>query len=213
MARLTTTSSLEEQPEVFFSTTPSSRAIRRLLDAGEVRHVKGRLYTKNLADPLEDVVRRGVWDIAAGYFPGAVIVDRTAFEPRPAGAEGSVFLCRRRLASFVCRASCSTAVVALVRCGGSRRSWAAGLYLSSWPRRFLETCAARSRARWGPSARSVALSSSVQLEAVLVNQGEAELNVCAMRPRGLPASSTRERERRTLWPRSSVRSSARARRG
>jgi hypothetical protein len=64
VARVTTTFSLDDQPEVFFSTTPTSRAIRRLYDAGEVRHVAGRLYTGNLSDPLPDVMRRRVWDPA-----------------------------------------------------------------------------------------------------------------------------------------------------
>ena len=70
MPRLTTTFSLAEQPEVFFSTTGASRAIRRYLAAGEVRHIAARVYTRNLTDPIEEVVRRRVWDVAAGYFPG-----------------------------------------------------------------------------------------------------------------------------------------------
>lgn len=175
MVRLTTTFSLEEQPEAFFSSTQTSRAIRRLLEAGEVRHVKGRLYTKNLADPLADVVRRRVWDVAAGYFPGAVIVDRTAFELRPSGAEGSVFLCsgtRRivRLPGVVlnCRRGSGPA-------NGDQPFMGGGLYLSSWPRRFLENMRA-SRARSGVSRTLSAAEMERQLQAVLVNQGEGELN-------------------------------------
>ena len=193
MARLTTTFSLEERPEVFFSTTPSSRAIRRLLDAGKVRHVEGRLYTKNLADPLADVVRRGVWDIAAGYFPGAVIVDRTAFELRPAGAEGSVFLCsatRRivRLPGIVlnCRRGPSPA-------RGDQPFMGGGLYLSSWPRRFLENVRA-SRARSGVSRTLSAAELERQLQAVLVNQGEEELNRLRDEARGLAHEIGAERE-------------------
>ncbi|MGH2904371.1 MAG: Fic family protein [Solirubrobacteraceae bacterium] len=175
MARLTTTFSLGEQPEVFFSTTGTSRAIRRLLDAGEVRHIEGRLYTKNLTDPPTDVVRRRVWDIAAGYFPGAVIVDRTAFELRPSGEEGSVFLCggtRRvvRLPGVVlnCRRGPGPA-------SGDQPFMGGGLYMSSWPRRFLENMRA-SRARSGISRTLSAAELERQLQAVLVNQGEEELN-------------------------------------
>jgi hypothetical protein len=175
MGRLTTTFSLEGQPEVFFSTTDTSRAIRRLLDAGEVRHVEGRLYTKNLADPLAEVVRRRVWDVAAGYFPGAVIVDRTAFELRPSGEEGSVFLCsgtRRivRLPGVVlnCRRGVGTV-------SGDQPFLGGGLYLSSWPRRFLENMRA-SRARSGVSRTLSDAEMEGQLQAVLANQGEEELN-------------------------------------
>ena len=175
VARLTTTFSLEEQSEVFFSTTPTSRAIRRLLDSGEIRHIEGRLYTKNLADPLADVVRRRVWDVAAGYFPGAVIVDRTAFELRPAGEEGSVFMCsatRRivRLPGLVlnCRRGPGPVI-------GDQPFMGGGLYLSSWPRRFLEN-ARPSRARSGVSRTLSPAEIERQLQMVLNNQGEDELN-------------------------------------
>ena len=77
MSRAMATFSLEDQPEVFFTSTETSRSIRRLLDAGRLRHVGGRLYTRNLDDPFEEVLRRRVWDVAAGHFPGAVIVDRS----------------------------------------------------------------------------------------------------------------------------------------
>jgi hypothetical protein len=170
-----TTFSLEAALEVFFSTTATSRAIRRLLESGEVRHIAGRLYTKNLADPLEDVVRRNIWEIVAGYFPGAVIVDRTAFELRPSGEEGSVFLCahtRRvvRLPGLVLNCRRGPGPVS-----GDQPFMNGGLYLSSWPRRFLENLRP-SRARSGVSRTLSAAEMEQQLQAVLVNQGEDELN-------------------------------------
>src|SRR5271167_4274501 len=88
-----TSFSLQDQREIFFTTSAASRAVRALLRQGRIRQIAGRLYTKNLDDPLEEVTRRRVWDIAAGFFAGAVIVDRTAFEARPSGRDGSVFLC------------------------------------------------------------------------------------------------------------------------
>jgi hypothetical protein len=175
VARPTTTFSLADQPEVFFSTTGISRAIRRHLAAGEVRHIAGRLYTRNLADPLEEVVRRRVWDIAAGYFRGATIVDRTAFETRPAEPDGSVFLCgptRRvvRLPGVVlnCRRGPSPADGDLPFLGGD-------LFLSSWSRRFLDN-ARPTRARAGAARRTLTSTEiEEQLQRVLVNQGEDEL--------------------------------------
>ena len=175
MARPTTTFSLADQPEVFFSTTTTSRAIRRHLAAGEARHVGGRLYTRNLSDPLEQVVRRRVWDIAAGYFPGATIVDRTAFEAAPAEPDGAVFLCgstRRvvRLPGVVlnCRRGPSPAEGDLPFLGGD-------LYLSSWPRRFLDN-ARPARARGGARRTLTRAELEDQLQRILVNQGERGLN-------------------------------------
>jgi Fic/DOC family len=82
---------LGEQPEVFLSTVTSSRAVGRAAKAGELRKIGPRLYTRNVDEPLESLVRRSWQRIAALYFPGAVVVDRSAFEASPA-ADGSLFL-------------------------------------------------------------------------------------------------------------------------
>ncbi len=192
-----TTFSLEAQPETFFSTTATSRAIRRLLEAGEVRYVAGRLYTKNLADPFEDVMRRRVWDIAAGYFPGAVVADRSAFDLRPSGKEGSVFLCsntRRvvRLPGLVlnCRRGPGHS-------SGDQPFMGGGLYLSSWPRRFLENMRP-SRARTGVSRTLSAAELERQLQAVLVNQGEYELDRLRDEARALAHELDAEQESERL---------------
>jgi Fic/DOC family len=174
MPRPTTTFSLQDQPEVFFSMTATSRAIRRHLAAGELRQVAGRLYTRNLTDPPAEIVRRRVWDVAAGYFPGAVIADRTAFVLRPSGPEGSIFLCsgtRRvvRLPGVVlnCRRGPGPA-------SGDQPFLGGTLFLSSEPRRFLDNMRP-SRARSGVGRTLSRAEIEEQLEAVLVNQGEAAL--------------------------------------
>jgi hypothetical protein len=82
---------LGEQPEVFLSTGATSRAVGRAAKAGEVRKIGPRLYTRNMGEPVEQLVRRSWQRIAALYFPGAVVVDRSAFEAGPA-ADGSLFL-------------------------------------------------------------------------------------------------------------------------
>lgn len=87
----TRTFSLSDQPEVFLSTTAASRAVRRAVDSGRARKIAGRLYTRNTEEPLEAVARRNWQRIAGLLFPGAVIVDRTAFEAMPS-EDGSVFL-------------------------------------------------------------------------------------------------------------------------
>lgn len=91
MARLTRTFSVEEQPEVFASTAATSRAVGAAVRAGGVRKLSPRLYTRNIYEPPEQVVRRNWQRIAAAYFPGAVVVDRSAFEAKPS-ADGSLFL-------------------------------------------------------------------------------------------------------------------------
>jgi Fic/DOC family protein len=77
------------EPEVFRPDDPAaaSRALRR----GELRRLARGLYTTNLDEPAEQLLRRRWIDVAALYFPGAVIADRSAIEARPA-ADGSLFL-------------------------------------------------------------------------------------------------------------------------
>ena len=77
------------QPEVFRpdNVAAASRATRR----GELRRLARGLYTWNLDEPPERLLRRRWMEVAALYFPGAVIVDRSAVEGRPA-ADGSLFL-------------------------------------------------------------------------------------------------------------------------
>jgi hypothetical protein len=83
--------SIEDLPEVFFSDSTISRKVGYAVKNGGAKKVGPRLYTRNMVSPLEEVARRNWHRIAAGYFPGAVVVDRTAFDATP-GKDGSVFL-------------------------------------------------------------------------------------------------------------------------
>jgi hypothetical protein len=185
--------SLEEQRAVFFSSTATSRSVRSLLRAGRVRHVAGRLYTKNLNEPLEAVVRRHAWDVAAGMFPGAVIVDRTAFAAQPSGPEGSIFLC-----SDTARVVRLPGVVLNCRRGpGPARDdtpfLSDALYLSSWPRRFLDNMRP-ARARSGTRRTLSRPELEAQLEMLLANQGEDELNKLRDAARAVAKEVGREHE-------------------
>lgn len=48
-----------------------------------------------MADPPEAIIVRNFWNIVVGYFPGALIADRTALENAPA-SDGSVCLITAR---------------------------------------------------------------------------------------------------------------------
>ena len=169
------TFSLVDQPEVFFTSTSTSRAIRRFVLNGEIRQIVGPMYTKNLVDPLEDVVRRRPWDAAAGYFPGAVITDRTAFEMKPVGEEGSVFLsgATRRTVRL-------PGLVLVCRRGpgpveGDNPFLDGRLYLASWGRRFLDNVRP-SRARTTTRRTLTRSELEDKLREVLIRQGESGLN-------------------------------------
>lgn len=86
--------SLDDLPETFVSTTEASRLASKAVRAGRLRKLASRLYTKDLTSAPETVVRRNIWPIVAGYFPDALIADRTAIEGVPA-KDGSVFVVSR----------------------------------------------------------------------------------------------------------------------
>ena len=76
-------------PEIF--RPEDSRWASRAAKRGEIRRLARGLYTSNLQEPAEQLVRRRWYDVSALYFPGAVIVDRSAVLAGPAD-DGSLFL-------------------------------------------------------------------------------------------------------------------------
>ena len=82
-------------PEVFVSRAPISAEVSRRVAQGRLRKLASRLYTRDLRTDAETLVRRNLWDVVAGYFPGALIADRTALELEPA-PDGSVCLVTAR---------------------------------------------------------------------------------------------------------------------
>jgi hypothetical protein len=91
MERSKRTFSLADLPEVFPTSTAISEPLQRAVRAGEAQKLAGRLYTRNVEEPLEQVARRNWQAIVAHHFPGSVVVDRSAFEAKPA-SDGSLFL-------------------------------------------------------------------------------------------------------------------------
>ena len=71
-------------PEAFVSNASLAAAVSREVKAGTLRKLASRLYTRNLKDPPDQVVKRNLWPLVAAYLPGALIADRTALENRPA---------------------------------------------------------------------------------------------------------------------------------
>ncbi len=83
--------SLDNAPEIFVSTAAVSAPVSRAVAAGRLRKLGSRLYTTNPNEEPASLVRRHLWDIVQGFFPGGLIADRTALELAPA-PDGSVFL-------------------------------------------------------------------------------------------------------------------------
>ena len=73
---------MSQLPEIIFaSSNPSeSRQIRNMLNQGQVRPLIPRVYTSNLQDPIERIVRRNIWLLVSHIFPEAIISHRSAIE-------------------------------------------------------------------------------------------------------------------------------------
>ena len=165
---------LNELPEAFVSHTAISRAVSRAVKAGRLRKLGSRLYTSNLDDAAEDIVRRNLWGIVAGYFPGALVADRTALEAAPA-SDGSLCLVserRRRvdLPGVVLRPRQGPGPIA------SDMPFVSGLYLSSRARAYLENLRP-SRARGGRVPRTLRRAEiEERLDRLIRTAGEAAAN-------------------------------------
>lgn len=71
--------------EITFGSPDSriSKQISKLLDEGKIRKIAPRIYSSNLTDPIEDIVRRNLFQILGRLYPGAILSHRSAFEFQP----------------------------------------------------------------------------------------------------------------------------------
>lgn len=145
--------SLADQREVFLSRTDTSDAVRYAVRTGKARQLGPRLYTKNLTGTPQEVCLRNWVEIAAGYFPHAVIVGRTAMDFKPA-EDGSVFLAAPttrdvQLPGLRLRPRHGSGPL-----DSDTRFFGHDIYMSSRPRAFLENIQP-SRARRGAARRTL----------------------------------------------------------
>lgn len=160
-------------PEAFVSDALTSSVVSRAVAAGSIRKIGSRLYTKNLTDPPDAVVRRNLWPIVAGYFPGALVADRTALENVPA-PDGSVCLITARgrnirLPGITLRPRRGAGPLS------SDRPFLSGLFLCSTARAYLENMRP-TRARRGLVRRTLnRVEVEERLDALIRRSGASEL--------------------------------------
>ena len=130
----------------------STRITRSWAASSTIRKLGSRLYTRNLTDFPEAIVRRNLWQLVSAYAPGALIADRTALENAPAN-DGSIFLVAERKRDINL-----PGVTLRPRPGHpplpGDRPFISGLFLSSTARAFLENMRP-SRARGGHVPRTL----------------------------------------------------------
>ena len=166
--------SLPALPEVFVSNSEMSKAVGEAVARGQLRKIGSRLYTRNLTENPESLVRRNWYFLIGSYYRDALIADRTAFENKPA-ADGSVFLISNRT-----REVSLPGLTFRPRKGpgplDSDKVFAGGARLSSTARAYLENMSA-SRERAGRASRTVPREEiERRLDELARQQGDGALN-------------------------------------
>lgn len=80
-----------ELPEIIVSDATTTALVSRNVKSGKLRKLASRLYTSNLTDAPELIVKRSLWQIIGRLVPQALIADRTAIELKPT-PDGSLFI-------------------------------------------------------------------------------------------------------------------------
>ena len=166
--------SIQTCPEVFVSETSTSRAIHRAVRRGELRKIGTKLYTRNLTEAPESLVKRNWYHLIGGYYPDALIADRTALENKPA-EDGSVFLISKSQ-----KVISIPGITFRPRTGPdpieTDKTFIGGARLASTPRAYLENMRT-SRTRSGQVARTLSRSEiEARLDDLTRRQGDAALN-------------------------------------
>jgi hypothetical protein len=68
-----------------------SKHIAKLLKAGAIRKIAPRVYSSNLEEPIEGIIRRNIFQILGHLYPGLLLSHRSAFEFQPTKV-GMLFL-------------------------------------------------------------------------------------------------------------------------
>jgi len=161
-------------PEVFVSNKDMTSTVSKAVKAGRLRKIGSRLYTRNLTEAPEKIVKRNWYGLLKDYFPDALISDRTALENRPA-ADGSVFII-----SAGTRDLELPGITFRPRIGHppleNDRPFLAGIRLSSAARAWLENMRL-SRERGGAVARTLSQKElEERLDSLLRQGGDRALN-------------------------------------
>ncbi len=83
---------LHFQEIIFVSSEPRiAKQISRLEREGKIRKISPRIYSSNLTDTVEEIIKRNLFRILGKLYPGALLSHRSAFEFQPTKA-GHIFL-------------------------------------------------------------------------------------------------------------------------
>jgi hypothetical protein len=144
---------LSQIKEIFTSNKDSRKQIHKLLVKGKIRKIASRLYTSNLKDSSENIVRKYLWQIVGEYFPAAIICDRTGIENKP-DKDGNIYVISNRTRKIQLPGNIKIIPRKGVGSIENDKPFIKSLYLPSLARSLLENIKA-SRSRNGELSRTL----------------------------------------------------------
>ena len=179
--------------EVIFGSADKkiSKQISKLHKAGEIRKIAPRLYTSNLTETDEEIVKRNLFIILRNLYPGALISHRSAFEFKPTEA-GHIFLTFK----YTKKVMLPGVTVRLLEGHEPIKGdnpFLNNLFASQRERAFLENLQASKRP--GPTSKILILPEiEEKLEQIIRVNGEDELNKVRDKAREIAKELKMEKE-------------------
>jgi hypothetical protein len=159
--------------EILIGSTERSKEIRKLEKQGLIRKIAPRIYSSNLEELPERIIRRNWYRLISDLFPDALLSHRSALERMPT-ADGHVYLTR----SFKGLAELPGLTLHFLKGPAPLEDdtpFFGNLKVSSLPRAYLENLQ-RTKTTGGASKTLSRAQLEEKIEAFLRVNGEADLN-------------------------------------
>lgn len=183
-------------PPLVFASEIDKDELYRARRRGDVVRLASGIYTGEIDEPAEDVVRAHLWEIVGHEMPGAVIVDRSVRDGG-LGINGTLYVVARRRRPLEL-----PGVKVVPRLGAAAlpgdMQLPSGLHMASVPRGLLENLAPTRRAADGTSRTLTREEVEIWIDELCTSRGERILNRYRDQARELAAHLKAEREMAAL---------------
>ena len=155
--------------EIMFSSSDKaiSKQISKLEKVGKIKKIAPRIYTSNLTDEPEEIIRKNIFTILGAQYPSSVLSHRSALEFKPTSS-GNIFVTY----TYTKKISLPGITIRFME-GDSKFS--GELYVSQQERAFLENL--QVSRQLGPESKTMTLPElEEKLEQIVRVKGEQGLN-------------------------------------
>lgn len=183
--------------EIIFGSSDStiSKKISKLEKKGEIRKIAPRIYSPNLTESKEAIVKRNIFSILGNLYPGSVLSHRSAFEFKPTSS-GQIFVTYK----YTKKIELPGIVINFLKGSGPTEGdnlFSGKLYVSQRERAFLENL--QISRKLGPESKILTFPEiEEKLEQIIRVNGEEELNAVRDKARNISLRLAMEKEFKKL---------------